>query len=534
MALPLPRSIDTLIVGMQRPLSPMDVLLTSTGNGPSALILSYLLHGNIPVYNTSSPHLDPLLHQKLKNSPDLLHLDVDALTDHFSASRFSYSTRGLPINVLLDTLVRPLGETDSVENRSCVTWKFAPERAISHAVLGNTNRPGGQWVDNPVKASWDIGTLSYAGMLSLPGYSFDEHYLRTHGKSMPAYMRPSRRLVADYLAAYPSQAGIDDTLYCGQKLFGITRTTDGFYVSSHHLRCRHLVLATGVFSELIPPPPLLQPLVGLPAPTNTYSPEPLLVIGSGFSAADVIISAHPLQKIIHIFKWAPATNPSPLRACHQQAYPEYAHVYKRMKIAAISSSTLKDGRPKMRRSSSTVDDSRDWNSMYEGLPNTTIIDVEVERETATVMLQANNGVRFLRRISCLAYVVGRRGSLDYLDRDLRKEVWPEADDNAMLSGRSLREKANDNLEVAHDVFIIGSLTGDSLIRFAYGGCTFAAGKIMSTPETLGRNKALNVGCCLSATRSPHIKAMDGLDGHECSPILAGASHYSLREAEVAV
>jgi hypothetical protein len=31
-------------------------------------------------------------------------------------------------------------------------------------VVGKTKTSGGQWEDNPVAASWDIGTLSYAGM----------------------------------------------------------------------------------------------------------------------------------------------------------------------------------------------------------------------------------------------------------------------------------------------------------------------------------------------------------------------------------
>ena len=121
------------------------------------MILSYILHGNIPVYDVDSPHPDPILHAKLKKHQDLLTGDVDHLTEHFYGSRFPYSTQALPINVLLDTLVRPYGETDESSRKSCVKWIFDPSRAVPHIVFGKVAQTGGQWADNPVKASWDIG-----------------------------------------------------------------------------------------------------------------------------------------------------------------------------------------------------------------------------------------------------------------------------------------------------------------------------------------------------------------------------------------
>ena len=372
-------------------------------------------------------------------------------------------------------------------------------------------------MENPVKASWDIGTLSYANMLSLPGYTFAQHYWKVHGKALPSYMRPSRKAVAAYFAAYPIQVGIEDTIHSGQKLAGIRRTEDGFYISSHGLRCKHLVLASGIFSELIPARPLLQPLLSLPGSIENTRREPLLVVGSGFSAADVIISAPRSQKIIHIFKWAPATSPSPLRACHQDAYPEYAGVYRRMKTAALDSQASHNRRPKVSRSMSSFDTSRNWDSVYEGCPNTFIADVKVDGDTAVVTLQRDDGAQVQRTISGLEYVIGRRGSLNYLEKSLRHEVCGPIQETDMLSGRSLREKALDNLEVAPGVFIVGSLTGDSLIRFAFGSCTYAAGKVMDSGTS-----TLVVDCQPPEPRyvsktapssGSRLCAMDGLDGH---------------------
>ncbi|KAK4939475.1 hypothetical protein LTR10_020281 [Elasticomyces elasticus] len=531
-----PREIDTVIVG----------------NGPSALILSYILHGNIPLYNDASPHPDRFLHEKLLHchhgDRDLLDLDIDDLTEHFAASRFSYSTQALPVNVLLDTLVRPLGETDDTLKKTCVKWRHDPARAISHLVIGSTKNAGGQWVDNPVHASWDIGTLSYAGMISLPGYDLEEHYRKQTGQPMPLYLRPSRRKVADYLAAYADQVGIADSVHNGQHVTGIRRQDNGFYISSHNTLCKNLVLASGIFDILIPPPPTLEPLKQLGDASGT-SPDPILVIGSGFSAADVIISTSSRQKIIHVYKWAPTTSPSPLRACHQQAYPEYAGVYRRMKLAALSSSSSKDKRMRPSRTQSDFDTSRDWKATYEGLANAEIVDVQLTEEEggATVTFRIGDEPAFARRVSSLAYVVGRRGSLDYLSDELLAEVLPITTAGSTISGQTLREKAHDDLELAPNVFIIGSLTGDSLIRFAYGGCAYAAGKIMRSGANLTTNGAgqdesndsngIGTGRgpdgvpermrSRPQTPSPRVPAMNGLDGHEASPLRLGDGQMPL-------
>ena len=463
---PIPNHVDTVIVG----------------NGPSALILSFILHGNIPFYTPSSPHPDPILHKKLSQSSCLLDVHLHDLTAHFAASRLSYSTQALPINVLLDTLIRPLADTSPEKYKTCLEWRLDAEKKVPHLVLGNTTQVGGQWADNPVAASWDIGTLSYAEMLSLPKYSFEEHYKRTRDGSIPEFHRPTRREVADYLTTYSKQVGIQDSVYTQVEVGDIRRINDGFYVGSHHITCRHLVLASGIFSKLIPPRPSLCPLYALPR-SNTSSDAPLLVVGSGFTAADVIISTPANRKIIHIFQWDPENRPSPLRACHPRAYPEYASVYRRMKLAAqeVLGPRGTSSPPRTRKSNPFFME-RDWDTVYEGLPNTYIKDVALADGTAFLSLEKEDGTIIRRKISNMEYVIGRRGSLSYLDNSLAGEVLGTQDEAAhlqpVISGRTLRPKTEKSLEVAQDVFVIGSLTGDSLIRFAYGGCVFAAREII--------------------------------------------------------
>ncbi|KAL4879433.1 hypothetical protein BJY04DRAFT_96104 [Aspergillus karnatakaensis] len=489
----------------------MEIDTIIIGNGPSAMLLSYILHGHIPYYSPQHPHPDPLLHAKLRGDPALLGADVDALTEHFAASRLSYSTQALPVNVLLDTLVRPSVDVEELQSITNVEWRHEPTKAVPHRVLGNAPRPGGQWTENPMPASWEIQTLSYASMLSLPGYSIADHYRKTTGKELPAYTRPSRQETADYFQAYPEAVGIDDAFCSNENVWGITRQEDGFFLRSHNIQCKHLVLASGIFSEVLQPRPLLRPLSSLQPVPET----PLLVIGSGFSAADVIISAPENQKIIHIFKWDPENRPSPLRGCHQHAYPEYAGVYRLMRRAAVAASpTTKRVKP-LRTTSSQFLESRSWDDVYEGFPNTEIIHVQTQEGLAIVTFRRPDKTTFTRPVRGMVYATGRRGTLDYLDQSLAREVISSADTDTevdtTISGQTLRGKAIENVEVAKDVFIIGSLTGDSLIRFAYGSCVQAAGKLINV--FTGDHKSERIPTPVSR-QELCIGVMRGIDGHD--------------------
>ncbi|WEW54587.1 hypothetical protein PRK78_000007 [Emydomyces testavorans] len=472
--------------------SPIDVVII--GNGPSALLLSYILHGNIPIYDPQTPHPDPILHEKLKGTPQLLDLDIDRFTEHFEASRFPYSTQALPVNSLFDSIVRPNADTDDTEKNTCVQWRHSPEKAVSHVVLGSAPRPGGQWTECPNGTSWNIQSLSYAGMLSLPGYSFQTYHREHFGSELAPFTRPSRREIADYFATYPAAVGISDAIKSAVAVGNISRTTDGFYIASHSLKCRHLVLASGTLTSPKPIRPLLQPLLTIgplaTAPDSVAARPPLLVIGSGFSAADIIISASEEQKIIHIFQWEPDEKPSPLKSCHQQAYPEYAGIYRLMKRSASRQQTQT---PWFRPTSLTPFlASREWTRIYEGLPNTLVTAVEVQDERAVVSLRLQDGTVLRRQVSGLAHAVGRQGSLGYLDESLRKEILSGEDQTTgVVSASTLRAAASADLEVASNVFVVGSLTGDSLIRFAYGGCVYVAGKLIT--RAINSNSRLKTG-----------------------------------------
>ena len=486
----LPKEVDTVIVG----------------NGPSALILSFILHGNIPYYDPTKPHPDPILRGKILTLPSLLELNVTDLTAHFAASRLSYSTQALPINVLLDTLIRPLADTDPGEYESCVDWRYEECRRIPHLVLGNATQPGGQWADNATAACSDIGTLSYAEMLSLPAYPIDKHFSKTRGSRPTEYYRPTRREVAEYLAVYPEAVNIADSVFTHVNVSGVSRVDGGFHIGSHGVHCKHLVLASGVFSTLIPPPPLLRPLRSATQEKSGLD-LPVLVVGSGFTAADVILSSPPGKKVIHVFKWL-SDRPSPLQACHPRAYPEYAGIYRQMKLAAKGMLGIQTPvSPLRRRKSNPFSEPRDWERAYEGFPNTLIKDVLLDDGRAFITLETMDGRIFNREISNLEYVIGRRGSLEYLDSKLTKQVLDGSHSPTIgtheISTRTLRAKVEENLEVAPNVYVIGSLTGDSLVRFSFGGCVFAACEIMKRTEERFEDRYIAVQPIPDMVRSMH-------------------------------
>lgn len=401
----------------------------------------------------------------------------------------------MPVNTLLDTLIRPNADTE-INPKSCIEWRYEPEKAVSHVAIGDTQQVGGQWADNPVSASAEIGTLSYAEQLSLPGYSYADHLGKVEREDECDFVRPSRTEYADYLRSYPEAVGITESVYTGIKVDDVHRVANGFIIGSLDIRCKHLVLASGIFTTNIPPPLPLAPLVKLDS-----KGAPLLVIGSGFSAADVIISAPTTRRIIHVFQWAPDKRPSPLRGCHHSAYPEYATVYRQMKLAAIASAKSRSTRSLVPRRKSTNNpffSQRDW-TLYEGFPNAEITNVSAScfTGTATVTMRLASGEVNTYEVGGLEYVVGRRGTINFLSPALQAEILPatniEDDVPTQISGRTLRAKAETSLEVANSVFITGSLTGDSLIRHAVGGCVFAAGRILGAiPPTFPPNSPISM------------------------------------------
>ncbi|KAK9235553.1 hypothetical protein V1525DRAFT_409723 [Lipomyces kononenkoae] len=523
------------------------------GNGPAALVLSYLLHGNTPFYDpntTHGPHPDSVLHSLLDVCGEdifakergrhciygsILHSVTLQQYLRYAQGRFA-SQVVTPVNFLLDTLVAPNIDIDiHARQKSRVSWSLVKEHAVDHLVVGSGFVPGGQWAGRDVPSK----TLSYAEMLSLPGFSFSEYYKATHGNEPDPYSRPMRTEVASYYAMYPSRVGITDAVHANYTVLSIHRSdgkagdlfkaiiqnndTAGLQV----VTARNVVLATGVFTHQVPPDPILYPIVSRQHANNHYeqtgfdSDGAVLIIGSGYSAADAILSVPENKKIIHLFKWDPKNRPSPLRACHKETYPEYACLYRLMRLAVSSRG----------RSSHCGSNCPCLAGRYEGFANGAIIDATPDE----IKILLPSGATIERHVSELKTYVGRIGVISYLSSNLRSEVGVGADqiwaskysfrkritsrmerwipvgttqssrdrDKHMPDGQVIQNltnvldesgrkaptfessqgNVNDyatsyGLEVADGVFVIGSLVGDTLVRYVLGGCVAVAGNII--------------------------------------------------------
>lgn len=485
------------------------------GNGPSALILSYILHGHIPYYDavTYGPHPDPRLHDlllpysaKSKSQPSSQSL-LDAVTDkavidYMQNVHSFFSADVLPVNLLLDTLIAEdeLSFIDLSEKRSRVCWEFTRARAVSHLVVGSASRPGGQWESFVVDGEDDLA-LSYSEMLSLPGYPFTQWYKDTYGSGVEVPLRPRRADVALYYARYPSVVDIDATVRSNCVVSRVTRIQPrGFLVeysssssplSSTRVLCDNLVLASGIFESPLTTRDLPRSRSSSPfndlhtsqlarstpdiTPQWTESPcssvssscslsmtcssqtscdidadhaDPVLVIGTGVSAADAI---NRTPRVIHIYKWHNDKGaPCSFRKFPKELYGEYVKVFERMRAAVARA------------------DHVDTNSAYVGLPNAQLLEFNPKTHTADIQL-ANGSVMTLK-VSCVMQYTGRSSSLAFLDALVVPDL-----DTTSITKLTIRSQYKNTLpEIAPNVYAMGSLTGDSLVRFLLGSSVWVA------------------------------------------------------------
>ena len=470
----IPRVVDTLIVG----------------NGPSAIFLSYLLHGFVPFYDCKSegPHPDRIIHGILSRYPDLSLYEIfetvgiEAITRHFD-SNLVYAKQALRFNILLDALLRPNGDldTDPSLNKSRIKFKYDPSKQIDHLVVGHSAVPGGQWSEDTENE--DSLTLSYADMLSLPPYSTGQYILNSEGRELPAFSRLTRSQAKGYYATYPAEVGISDSFLSSYKVANISRISFGRFdvlLKSHndllHIKCSRVILASGLFSCALPPPKILASFTPLSHPNYSL---PVLILGSGFTAADsVLYHLSKNRQVIHIYKWDNTLNsPSPLKACHPQAYPEYSAIYRYMKSKKAEN--------------------------YTGYPNAEITSAEMKNGNLEIVINPNGESETQQQPSVTVTVgtvkscVGRRTKLDYLLPHFSDELKDlHFDENGYLRKDGFLPRVvkvidkgtpNDSskrrlgFEVMHNIWVIGSLTGDSsLVRFAFGGVVGAANDLLNS------------------------------------------------------
>jgi hypothetical protein len=80
---------------------------------------------------------------------------------------------------------------------------------VSHAVFGCARRPGGQWSEkSKLPLGSGIETLSYAEMLSLPGYTFGDYYKEKYAQEIPGFTAPVKRKFQNTSLRIPHASGL--------------------------------------------------------------------------------------------------------------------------------------------------------------------------------------------------------------------------------------------------------------------------------------------------------------------------------------
>lgn len=466
------------------------------GNGPSAILMSYILSGHVPYYDfeTYGPipdmELDQLLRPYSQSPRSLIDATVDVeLISYVSINYESFYSSMLPENLLMD-LLSAVNESDFISpstKQSRVKWIHEPDRQVEHLVLGSSPRPGGQWWGRCPDSGQDK-SLSYSEMLSFPGYAFNDFFKDHNMQTVPDFYRPTREEVACYYASYVAKVGIDGNFRNGTTVLCVDKNHEQQLVicaaqTSTGVKKTYLansvILASGVFDKplrqakplsfeefsnlliesstnaildsftIIPPlstPPCEEPC--------THGPSSTLVIGSGVSAADVVKSNEPGNSLVHIFKWDSHNNQCPLRNFHHELYPEYHSVYIKMKLAA------QDSEQPINQHQECLD------SNYEGHPNATILSLSPD---GIVDIKLQDGKTISRRVRRIELRTGRSGSVDFLSSDISKIRGPVTKETfrPMVSHQ---QGESSQFCISKNVFIIGSLCGDTLVRFLLGSC----------------------------------------------------------------
>ncbi|KAF9909752.1 Oxidative stress-induced growth inhibitor 2 [Linnemannia zychae] len=220
----------------------------------------------------------------------------------------------------------------------------------------------------------------------------------------------------------------------------------------------------GIISVTSPPPsPSRSPTKPL-APTDVSLPTtpasclPIVIVGTGLSAADAILLIHekqPWRRVIHIYKHFSASEPSPLKRCHRDVYPEYNSIWMRMKrFATLKNSVQSYQHPKegeqpckvfgnvSQQQQSTCEpckqllaasaeqslDNNNNNELaplcatcsYKGLPDASV--ASWDPVTGQAVLVLSHGVVIQEEVAAVGVFIGKQVHMGFLKGSLAREM----------------------------------------------------------------------------------------------------------------
>ncbi|XP_032406000.1 oxidative stress induced growth inhibitor 1 [Xiphophorus hellerii] len=472
------------------------------GNGPSGICLSYLLSGYAPYLSVEGCHPNPLLHSKLSERPHLSLLEQD----------LEYLCEGLegrssnPVAVLFDSLLLPDSDF-GLDHTSPLEWRYEPERAVPHLVLGK-GPPGGAW--HAMEGS--MLTLSLANWMELPGLKLKD-WMRDKRRNV-RNDRATPAEIASYYEHYVSQMNLEQNFACGTTVTAVTRESgqqdgsppcwrvsglqrrdgeilgDGCSVTEEvpfSLLAHNVVLATGTHDV---PARLGVEGESLPFVCHSFweleaaiargeldqSSDPVLVVGAGLTAADAVLAAHHLNtSVCHAFRRSVSDPGLIFNQLPKLLYPEYHKVHQMM-TQQQHQSHPSDRAQNLRRAPSSSSSSPSSYPGYLSFPCHRVVAFRPDRKC---VLESDSGEQTVVRVSKALVLIGAHPNLSFL-RDNGRSLGIDPEEPISCRRNPIDVDPITNMVLAADgpgMYAMGPLVGENFVRFLKGGALAIAGDL---------------------------------------------------------
>ncbi|XP_068451299.1 oxidative stress induced growth inhibitor 1 [Clinocottus analis] len=500
------------------------------GNGPSGICLSYLLSGYTPYMSPGASHPNPLLHSKLREQPHLSLLEQD----------LEYLCEGLegrssnPVAVLFDSLLLPDSDF-GLDRSSPLEWRYEPERAVPHLVLGK-GPPGGAW--HAMEGS--MLTLSLANWMELPGLKLKD-WMREKRRNV-RNDRATPAEIASYYQHYVSRMSLQHNFACGTTVTSVTRQPgdqgaesppcwrvtgmqrregeelgDGSAVSEEapfSMLAHNVVLATGTHDI---PARLGVEGESLPHVCHSFweleaaiargeldqSSDPVLVVGAGLTAADAVLAARHLNTpVYHAFRRSVNDPGLIFNQLPKLLYPEYHKVHQMMTQQQYEPDPPSQDRhaqnlhdpsslPPLSSSSSSSSSTSTSSSSYPGYLSFPRYRVAAFRPDRKCVLESDSGRRTVVQISKALVLIGAHPNLSFLDDNGRTlGVNPEEPITCRRNPVEVDPFTNEVAGAAGPgLYAMGPLVGENFVRFLKGGALAIASDLAKTQRGRRRDDA---------------------------------------------
>uniref|UniRef100_A0A8D9DVL6 Oxidative stress-induced growth inhibitor 1 n=1 Tax=Cacopsylla melanoneura TaxID=428564 RepID=A0A8D9DVL6_9HEMI len=458
-----------------------DPIFTDTviiGNGPSGIALSFLLAGNWPFYN-GDEHPDELLNARLKTCSKHIPLLLQDL--EFLSQSMEGRCRN-QISNLIDALTHPNSELE-INHPSVLEYQYLPDKFVDHIVIGK-GTPGGLWQN----IDKDIRTLSFSNWMSLPGLPFEVW----ENKVDVEIRRVEAGLVAQYYEEYVKLMKLSKYFRNNSQVIRIEPKSaedgrvrwqvfgyDNEQNKSFTYKCHRVILATGtsdvpnivnvpgefsfmgrVFHCLTGFEKAIEDLVNRNSQivNDVRSVDPVLIVGSGFSAFDAAVCARKYKiPIMHLVR--KDAIPAVERQLNRIYYPEYFE---------------------LKELENTVP------AMYKQYVEYTLSEIQMKRGKLVITMRSPETELTSYTVSLVAILTGSRADLSYLPISYQNGKVLAIDASKGIDSKhnsiQINPLSHQIIKAPDGLYALGPLVGDNFVRCTLGGAITVGSDIAKSRE----------------------------------------------------